>query len=313
MATITIRQATLEDKEAILKIHDNVYGGLDYLPAVIDEFFENQNSTSYVAVLNDELVGFTNMFLVDDGNTVVSRASRVSPSAEGQGVYKTLHTYALNETTAKTLAFTSTVDNKSVHTPSFQRNYTLLQSKLIQSFSSPAFDEECPTEETERMIVDLHIPSNEEMNTFFDSSILKSYLFPSNRVFVNWCPFQLISSNISLMKRYFRTQNLIYSDVKVDSINQAHGLLSISTTIRVKNPPFASHVFIYGTDAKTLKSHVCAHVNNAKIISKGARIKFLVIYQQDIDKDTLIKCFTELGLSIDSWKSTFYLFEKEIQ
>ena len=56
MDDIEIRQATPQDKEAVLGIRDDVYGGRDYLAAFYDNFMSSPNTTSFVVVYNGNIV-----------------------------------------------------------------------------------------------------------------------------------------------------------------------------------------------------------------------------------------------------------------
>lgn len=56
MTDITIRHATLEDKDDVMRIHENVYEGSDYLPEYYDEFMACSNTTSYIAIINNKIV-----------------------------------------------------------------------------------------------------------------------------------------------------------------------------------------------------------------------------------------------------------------
>ena len=48
MSGYIVRRAFPEDKEDILRLHDNVYNGLDYLPDYLDEFMRDPLIRSYV-------------------------------------------------------------------------------------------------------------------------------------------------------------------------------------------------------------------------------------------------------------------------
>ena len=54
---IEIRKATSADKDAVLRIHDHVYDGEDYLPAYYDYFlFKAPQCTPYVLLYDGEIV-----------------------------------------------------------------------------------------------------------------------------------------------------------------------------------------------------------------------------------------------------------------
>ena len=53
---ITIRKATLADREAVLAINDNVFDGRDYLPALYDSMINSPNTQMFVLLLKDKTV-----------------------------------------------------------------------------------------------------------------------------------------------------------------------------------------------------------------------------------------------------------------
>ena len=56
MEEFTIREATAADKDDVLRIRDDVYGGLDYLPGYYDHFIGLPNATSFVLLHNSKVV-----------------------------------------------------------------------------------------------------------------------------------------------------------------------------------------------------------------------------------------------------------------
>ena len=56
MDDYSIRLATPEDKEAVLNIRRNVYGGRDYLPDYYDDFMTSPNVTPFVLCHKDKIV-----------------------------------------------------------------------------------------------------------------------------------------------------------------------------------------------------------------------------------------------------------------
>ena len=54
--TYQIREATESDKEAVLKIQENVYGGRDYLPGYYDDFLAAPNITPFVLLDKEKIV-----------------------------------------------------------------------------------------------------------------------------------------------------------------------------------------------------------------------------------------------------------------
>ena len=54
--TLTIRRATIDDRDAVLKINDNVYGGLDGLPYFYEKYFSSSDIMPAVMLYNNKIV-----------------------------------------------------------------------------------------------------------------------------------------------------------------------------------------------------------------------------------------------------------------
>ena len=53
---VTIRRAKPSDKEAVLKIHDHVYDGQDYLSAYYDHFLSSSDFLTFVMIIDEQIV-----------------------------------------------------------------------------------------------------------------------------------------------------------------------------------------------------------------------------------------------------------------
>ena len=51
-----IRKATSGDREAVLRIHDHVYDGHDYLPAYYDHFLSSSDFIPFVMIYDGKIV-----------------------------------------------------------------------------------------------------------------------------------------------------------------------------------------------------------------------------------------------------------------
>ena len=54
------REATAKDREEVLRIHDNVYYGLDYIESYYDYFVSSLHTTPFVLLHNDTIVSIVN-------------------------------------------------------------------------------------------------------------------------------------------------------------------------------------------------------------------------------------------------------------
>ena len=58
MDKVVIRAATVDDKDDVLAIRDDVYDGHDYLPAYYEYFVSSPGFTPYIMVYDGEIVRF---------------------------------------------------------------------------------------------------------------------------------------------------------------------------------------------------------------------------------------------------------------
>ena len=82
-------------------------------------------------------------FIVDDGETLVARASRISQDYEGKDLFGYLDKYVCNwakERGATVKAFTASALNTSVCKPSFRAQNRLVLSKVRSSVVILVFD-----------------------------------------------------------------------------------------------------------------------------------------------------------------------------
>ena len=56
MEDLHVREATPEDKEAVLDIHENVFEGSDYLPVYYDHFIASPDITPFVLLNENKIV-----------------------------------------------------------------------------------------------------------------------------------------------------------------------------------------------------------------------------------------------------------------
>ena len=59
---MTMRPATLEDKQAVVAINDNVFDGRDYLPALYDSLVGSPSTKMLVCLHDDKIVSKCNLW-----------------------------------------------------------------------------------------------------------------------------------------------------------------------------------------------------------------------------------------------------------
>ena len=58
---IEVREATPGDYDGVVAISDNIYDGIDYLPAIYHSFIQHPNANFYVLLKNDRIVSSTSI------------------------------------------------------------------------------------------------------------------------------------------------------------------------------------------------------------------------------------------------------------
>ena len=56
---ITFRLAEPQDYQAVLDINDNVYNGMDYIPATYHDILNGRDTAMYLAEIKGEVVGLS--------------------------------------------------------------------------------------------------------------------------------------------------------------------------------------------------------------------------------------------------------------
>ena len=113
------------------------------------------------------------------------------------------------------------------------------------------------------------------LTAYMSTEGLKQYLFPYNRVIVDYIPFKLIKSNVPFMQG-LHDNTVIFSDVKNDS-NIFSGVLSFGTLLQTDDPSFLYSIDSYGTDSDSFKKHLIAHLNVIKkTVNKTTRVCLFV-------------------------------------
>lgn len=61
---LTVREATLGDRDAVLRVSPKLHNDLDYLPALYERFLTCKYTKSYVAILEDNVVSGSSLCFI---------------------------------------------------------------------------------------------------------------------------------------------------------------------------------------------------------------------------------------------------------
>ena len=160
--------------------------------------------------------------------------------------------------------------------------------------------------------------SEDLLKSYIQSEEAKKYLFPHNRIIVNWIPYRLMTSNVPLMALSSST-TYIYTDVNISSCTYS-GLLSVGTLYPVKEPSFLYNLDIYGRNSQSLRSHLVKHLVILKEKTIGVT-NVLLFADGGIPPEHIIEEFKELGFILYQWQgqknakqiwNVQLLFEREL-
>ncbi len=94
--SINIRKAENSDREAILAISAQIWGGTDYIPNVLEKWMQPNKGILWVAETDGIVAGFSRMTFLT-GNRCWMEGIRVDPAKRGKGIGKHLTHFQLEE------------------------------------------------------------------------------------------------------------------------------------------------------------------------------------------------------------------------
>ena len=149
------------------------------------------------------------------------------------------------------------------------------------------------------MTEDLTSVSDSLLKTYISEKAFKQYLFPANRIVVDYVPLKLLKSNIPLMRGPYDVTT-VFSDVRCTN-GQCTGLLSFNTIYPVKRPSFHCTIEMFGTDEGCLKKHIEQHLNLIKHKTKGS-FSVQAFVEKQVSTELLDKIFLEYGVIRIHWR-----------
>ena len=289
MIDVVIRKATLADREAVLAINDNVFGGRDYLPALYDSIITAPNNHMFVLLLRDKIVAFSGQTVVDGGRTGVGRSGRSLPALAGQGLGFKLVYYCVDW--VQTQGAVLSCGTELLHQDNVRQrhgNYSKVLSKTLLPY---LVDVSQLRKETFRASVsEISITTEKDLTSYFECYESVSYLFPSGRILVNAVPYRMMGSNVRLIMENAGKFTEMYTNVA--KRNQTYtGLLSVGTVYPVKIPNYAYNIELYGEDFSSLEEHICRHLK--RITDRTYGIVSIYVFV-DPDKRLLPQLISEI-------------------
>lgn len=105
----------------------------------------------------------------------------------------------------------------------------------------------------------------EYLEHIVNSETLRKYLFPGNKILLDYIPYECCSENITLLCG--RNTNF-HSSLRT-TLSGVSGLLSAGSSFICSRPPESYTIDIFGHDHSDLEQHVLFHLRNAFTRTKG--------------------------------------------
>ncbi|OWF38846.1 histidine N-acetyltransferase-like [Mizuhopecten yessoensis] len=189
---INFRRVTSSDYDDVIAIRRGIYFGWDYLASRFHSMMETHQG--YVAMDGDKMVGFSFITTVDDGETLLTRASRVHEDYEGKGVYRSLSDYIRQiissnpeiKRSAVAIHMNAEADRLIKKGAVFVGKRDFLVFHGTASSILPRING----------VIENKPLQSDAISKIFQSTKLCSVLFPSDRIVSNWVAYRLFPNNI---------------------------------------------------------------------------------------------------------------------
>ncbi|XP_041370614.1 histidine N-acetyltransferase-like [Gigantopelta aegis] len=311
----TFREATISDYHDVMAIGE-VYNGVDYLPSRYEDMMRSHNHTGYVSVVNGEIVAFVAACIVDNGETLVTRAGRVNDKYRGQGVYGSLLRFARKQIAAvggvKYEAFTTLSKNfeenkdkiKAVYTEILIKNAMYYRSRFkIKDFKALPNDlNTMPT-----------LLQKADLENIFSSDATCKHLFKSNRIVCGWVPFRLLSSNIDYI---LKPDTLLLASCRHDRSN--NDVIYTCLTAGMHTPCKLGLVYsidIFGGDVSEVRHHIQVHAKNLQSVADDRECAVTVMWEDNLlpaDVESILNG-VDMAEPTRAQAGKLYLLEKQFQ
>ncbi|XP_078619525.1 histidine N-acetyltransferase-like [Branchiostoma floridae x Branchiostoma japonicum] len=90
---LSVRLASHEDYDAVIRMSKDIYGETDYLPAFYHSFIDDPNTRVFIAVLGKQVVGLLVAIITEGGKAFISTSARIAAAWRKTGVLWKLEKY----------------------------------------------------------------------------------------------------------------------------------------------------------------------------------------------------------------------------
>lgn len=260
--TISLRVANRQDIQAILEVSKGIYGGKDYLPHVIHQWFKAQDKYMFVAELQGKVIGFEAATIIDGGHTIVCQSLRIHQEYRGRGYSYQMMSGVIDRTldiqpgAAKIVRIVVEQDNIPMKTLSRKMGYKAIMERRVCGFenipkkNSNVFKGMMCCNEVEP----LHKLGVEDAVEFALNQRKFDLVFPNNILMVQRQAYELMAENAEFV---FKEDDKMFTDLSTEELRQDLIPKSFSHGRKVKRVDCHSWLcHIYTTDRDEFINHM---------------------------------------------------------
>ncbi|MEW8547764.1 MAG: hypothetical protein AB2693_30010 [Candidatus Thiodiazotropha sp.] len=128
---------------------------------------------------------------------------------------------------------------------------------------------------------------------------------------VDYTPYKLVETNVSLMKQTSSNHTEAFSDVRFEN-GSVRGSLSFCSVFKAQTVSYVYNIEIYGNDPPSVRLHIMKHLMVLKQKMEGS-VCFMVIAQEGFPLDIIDDTCREYGLTRvnQGQKHSKWQFKKE--
>ncbi|XP_060075967.1 histidine N-acetyltransferase-like [Ylistrum balloti] len=295
MDCIECRKVGIEDYDSVMAIRTDVYDGLDYLPALYRTIMTNH--TGYAVFVNEIMVGFECVSLIDDGETLIARAARIRKEYVGRGLAYHLRNAITRDNANKPKLIRSvyTSGNKTLLQRVEEGRAELVLQKAILFYKGLMSNILPSLPTVDNTIV--RILTKEDLKKLLSSKTDTDKLFPQRRIIVDWVPYRLLATNVDHFFNEFC--HILGSDLK-DGKSEGLECISLAVGYSVPNG-IRYNVELYGNFTEEILSiHMAEHLGKCSTFGKE-NINLLLHYEHGThDADVLTQTMHQFGMNVSN-------------
>jgi len=143
---------------------------------------------------------------------------------------------------------------------------------------------------------DIDDVNNAVFEDIFDSEPKRNYLFPGNKMLIDYVPYESSRENIPLL---YGKHSQFYSSLQ-STAHDVSGLFSAGSSFVCSRPPESYTIDVFGHNDSDLEHHVLFHLRKALERTKG-EFCLQIFVEKGYIAEELCKLLIKLGIKKCNW------------